>query len=305
MIGNSGTGKTLLAQTIAKMLNVPFLSVDATTFTPSGYKGKDVESIIVNLLKVANNDKSKAEKGIIFLDEFDKIAGKTSNGTMSEGLHTNTQSSFLKLFEGEEIEIEAKSDMDYLLGSNSSTIINTKNILFICGGAFAGIEEYIDKQDTKNKIGFGVDDECENNNSNDINVWENISAEEIIKYGMMPEIVGRVPVILILKPLEKDDLINILTKPKNAIVKQYQKLLSMDSVYLDFSIDALELIAEMAIGNKTGARGLRGVLEKVMTKIMYNVPDDEYERRCIITAEHIKNNIVPEFNITVDSGMLN
>ena len=289
MLGNSGSGKTLLAQTIAKILDVPFASFDATTFTPTGIVGKDVESIITDLISAANGDRKKAEKGIIYIDEFDKIAG---NG-MSRETHNvkgvlggDTQASFLKLIEGNEVKTNSTS----MYGN--STKLDTKNILFICGGAFAGIDELVKKKDCGKHIGFEAENKkCE---VEDVDVWDKIGAEEVIKYGMMPEIVGRLPVMLKLKPLEKIDLINILTQPKNAIVKQYQKLLSMDRIHLDFSSDALELIAELAMNNKTGARGLRGILEKVMTKLMFNLPDDEYERKCLITSEHIKNNLIPE-----------
>lgn len=288
MLGNSGSGKTLLAQTIAKILDVPFASFDATTFTPTGIVGKDVESIVTDLISVANGDKKKASTGIVYIDEFDKIAG---NG-MSRETHNvkgvlggDTQASFLKLIEGNEVKTNASSMFD------NTTKLDTKNILFICGGAFAGIDELVEKKNNSKSIGFGAENKkC----TEDIDVWDKIGAEEVIKYGMMPEIVGRLPVMLKLKPLEKNDLVNILTQPKNAIVKQYQKLLSMDRVHLDFSTDALELIAEMAMNNQTGARGLRGILEKIMTKLMFNISDDEYERKCLITSKHIKNNLIPE-----------
>lgn len=310
MLGNSGCGKTLLAQTIAKILDVPFVSVDATVFTPTGYVGKDVETIISNLIKMADGDKHKAEIGIVYIDEFDKISNSgnsrfaTHSGGSTRNFGGDIQAAFLKLIEGSELEVKTESQS--IFGS-STTKINTKNILFICGGAFAGIEDLIQKEEiNKTKtIGFGADilaNKCENINED---VWDKIGTEEIIKYGMMPEIVGRLPVILKLKPLEKNDLVNILTQPKNAIVRQYQKLLNMDGIRLDFSLDALELIAEMAIKSRTGARGLRGILEKVMTRLMFNIPDDEYERQCIITSEHIRNNLIPELNMTVDLEVLN
>jgi len=303
MLGNSGSGKTLLAQTIAKILDVPFVSVDATAFTPTGYVGKDVETILENLLKSANGDKNKTETGIVYIDEFDKISssGNSNMAYQTKGFGGDIQASFLKLIEGNEMEV--KSGSNSMFGGSSTTKINTQNILFICGGAFAGIDKLIVKEENEKVVGFGAKNIKEI--IDDSSIWDKIGAEEVIKYGMMPEIVGRLPVVLKLKPLEKDDLVNILTQPKNAIVKQYQKLLSIDGIYLDFSQDALELIAELAMKNKTGARGLRGILEKVMTKLMFNIPDDEYERQCVITAEHIKNNIIPDLCLTVDLGMIN
>jgi len=304
MLGNSGSGKTLLAQTIAKILNVPFTSVDATAFTPAGYVGKDIETILENLLKSADGNRSKAETGIVYIDEFDKISSGNNASNMAyqtKGFGGDIQASFLKLIEGS--EMETKSDSRSSMFGSSSIKIDTKNILFICGGAFAGIENLIEKNKDDKVVGFGAINK--KSLVEDINVWDKIGTEEVIKYGMMPEIAGRLPVLLKLKPLEKDDLVNILTQPKNAIVKQYQKLLSMDGIYLDFSIDALELIAELAIKNKTGARGLRGILEKVMTKLMFNIPDDEYERKCVLTSEHIRNNIIPELCLTVDMSVMN
>lgn len=298
MIGDSGTGKTLLAQTVAKMLDVPFLVVDATTFTPSGYKGKDVESIIANLLQVANNDKRRAEMGIVYIDEFDKIASNSFDNSLNVGLSLSTQAVFLKLLEGDEIEVEAKSDMSYLLSSSESITISTKNILFICGGAFVGIENLVGKKENK-VVGFGVEflskDKVYYKNREDF--MSHVGVEEVIKYGLMPEIVGRLPVILKLKTLNKDDLVAILTQPKNAIIKQYRKLLSIDGVYLDFSRDALDLIAELALSNKTGARGLRNILEEFMIQIMFDVPVDGRIRTCIVTADNIKNNLVPSLDL--------
>ena len=294
LIGNSGSGKTLLAQTIAKFLDVPFISVDATQLTPTGIVGKDVESVVDDLLKAAHGDVKKAANGIIYIDEIDKTA---NNGIMTREAHNvkgvlggETQAALLKLLEGNELNTSVNGNS--LFNRGSSEKVNIKNVLFICGGAFAGIEEYTWGNDDHKQIGFLSTNQTKDNKNN--KGLEDVGTEEIIKYGMMPEIIGRLPVLIKLKQLNKDDLVQILTQPKNALIKQYKKLLLIDGVELNFSDDALELIAEMSIIKKTGARGLRSIVEQIMTNIIFELPDDIYIRQCYITADHIKKNLIPE-----------
>ncbi len=292
MIGNSGSGKTLLAQTIAKILDVPFVIVDVTTFTPTGIVGKDFEDIVKDLSIAANGDRKKAEQGIVFIDEIDKIAGQTMSietHNVKGVLGGATQSSLLKLIEGNDVETQSRSMYD------SGSRLNTKNVLFICGGAFSGIEKLVQKDKCENLIGFTAENKI-NTYINDENVWDKIDSEEVIKYGMMPELVGRLPVIVKLKPLQEKELVDILTVPKNAIIKQYQRMLEEDGVHLEFSPEALNEIARLAVNKKVGARGLRGIVENIVSKVIFNLPDDSYMRRCVITSEHVINNIVPELN---------
>ena len=290
MLGKSGTGKTLLAETIAKFLNVPFASIDSTEFSPTGIVGKKVTDIVQKLVDNANGDIKKAEYGIIYMDEFDKLA-EGSNGKHAV-MGNEVQSTFLKLIEGTEIEVSGSNNAFFIFG-NSTKTINTKNILFICGGAFSGIEELVETNDKEEKqVGF-IKNEIKKKEKE--NVWDKINQEQIIKYGLMPEIVGRLPVIVKLNPLNENNLVHILTQPKNALIKQYQKILEMDGISLKFTDEALRLIAKIAIERQIGARGLRSIIEPYITQIQFKVPNDYYMRECIIDESFIKENIVPIF----------
>lgn len=290
MIGKSGTGKTLLAETIARFLNVPFISVDSTEFSPTGIVGKSANDIIQKLVDKANGNIEEAEYGIIYIDEFDKLAeGKNGKHAV---MGNEVQSTFLKLIEGTEVKVSSSSN-SFFLFSGSSKTINTKNILFICGGAFSGIEELVEINNREEKqVGF-IKNKIKKKEKE--NVWDKINQEQIIKYGLMPEIVGRLPVIVKLNPLNENDLVHILTQPKNALIKQYQKILEMDGINLKFTNEALRLIAKIAIERQIGARGLRSIIEPYITQIQFKVPNDCYIRECIIDENFIKENIMPIF----------
>ncbi|MEG1564209.1 MAG: ATP-dependent Clp protease ATP-binding subunit ClpX [Bacteroides sp.] len=295
IIGNSGSGKTLLAQTIAKFMDVPFVSVDATSFTPTGIVGKDIEDIGELLVNAASGDYDRAEQGVVFIDEIDKIAqasNSTSSANVNGVLGGATQSSLLKLLEGDYLKI--KNNNPFSFGSGRELCI--KNVLFICGGAFAGIEKLTVKEgiNIRRSIGFEAENVKPVDEAADSGAFDYVGTEEIIKYGMMPEIIGRLPVLLKLKALNKNDLKTILTEPKNSIVTQYRKLLSEDGVELEFADDAIELIAQMAIDKKIGARGLRSIVEGIVTNIIYEIPDDTCRRKCTLTANNIRNNTIPD-----------
>ena len=295
MMGNSGCGKTLLAKTIAKILDVPFVSTDATSYTPAGYVGKDIEDIVKELIEKANGDRSKAEQGIVYIDEFDKLAtGNANSGTQTRGarLSGDTQPAFLKLIEGSEV-----SNTTNTWGGSSKTI-NTQNVLFICGGAFSGMNEIIQSklQSERGSIGFGSDIKPKVTNDDFEYNWDEVTHKEVIKYGIMPELAGRLPVMLKLKPLTEDDLVRILTEPKNAIIKQYVKLMNLAGIDVEFNKESLRAIAKIAIENGTGARGLRAVVDKIATKIIYHLPEDECKRVCTITADNIEHDTIPELN---------
>jgi ATP-dependent Clp protease ATP-binding subunit ClpX len=293
MLGDSGSGKTLLVQTIAKCLDLPFVTVDATTLTPAGIVGADVEDIIKNLLRAANGDRERAERGIVYIDEIDKLSGSTmskeSHGVKGV-LGDATQSSLLKLIEGGDVAGDVKQS----LFSSSEETISTKNVLFICSGAFTGIEECVERPGKAvRQIGFNSNNADEFKRKDDAPI--KIGAREIIKFGIMPELVGRLPVIVQLQPLTKNDLIRILVQPKNAIISQYKKLLNLKGITLYFTDGALSEIAQEAIDRGLGARGLRGVVERVMTDVIFYAPDDEYARTCTVTAHHIKSGSLPTF----------
>lgn len=296
LIGKSGSGKTLLAQTIAKYLDVPFVSVDITSFTPSGIVGKDVESIGKMLIDKADGNVERAEHGIVYIDEIDKISSN-STGNVTSGvkgvLGGETQAALLKVLEG--TELEEHSNGGSWFGSYSTSKLNTKNVLFICGGAFAGIDfDYERKQEFTKTIGFGS---CGIQTIE--NEFKEVTSDDLIKYGMMPELLGRLPVMVQLHPLTRNDLVKILIEPKNSLLRQYKTLLEEEGIAVDFTEDALYSIADIAIKRKLGARGLRGVVDKVMTNVIFEIPDDVFTRKCIITKECIENNIIPEFEKTI------
>lgn len=289
MIGPTGSGKTFLVKTLARLLNVPLAIADATSLTEAGYIGDDVESVISKLLAAADNDVEKAERGIIFIDEIDKIAKKknTNNRDVSG---ESVQQGLLKLLEGSNVEVPVgatnKNAMVPL------TTINTRNILFICGGAFPDIEKIIKTRLNKqSSIGFHAD--LIDKYDNDLNLIQKVTVEDLRKFGMIPEFIGRLPIIFTLEGLTKDMLVKVLQEPKNAILKQYQKLLALDEVDLQFDHEALEAIAEKALEKKTGARALRAIIEEFMLDIMYEIPKDETIGRVIITRDYIENKGVP------------
>ena len=277
MIGSTGSGKTLIAQSLAKFLGVPFAIADATTLTEAGYVGDDVEVMLRTLLQNANYDIESAQRGIIYIDEIDKISRKGENMSITRDVSgEGVQQALLKIIEGTVSEVPVTGSRKH---PQAETIkIDTSNILFICGGAFDGIDKIIGKEETHNSIGFGT-------NVADLS---KVEQHDLVKYGLMPELIGRLPIITALNPLSEEDLVHILTEPKNAITKQYQELLSMDGVKLEFEDEALKKIAELALKKKTGARGLRSIIESAMQKVMFDVPDMASAKKIVVTADCVE-----------------
>ncbi|MFI3116272.1 MAG: ATP-dependent Clp protease ATP-binding subunit ClpX [Clostridia bacterium] len=287
MLGPSGSGKTLLAQTLAKILEVPFAIVDATTVTEAGYVGDDVENILLRLVQAADFDVNLAERGIIYVDEIDKISRKSENTSITRDVSgEGVQQSLLKILEGTVANVPPGGGRKH--PHQEFIEIDTSNILFICGGAFEGIEKMIDKRIGKNGIGFGAEIiSQEEKKSQDL--LAKVEPQDLLKFGLIPELIGRLPSLVTLQDLDRDALIKILLEPKNAIIKQYKKLLAMDDVKLDFTDDAIEAVADRAIERTTGARGLRAVLEDVMSDIMFDTPSNNEITEITITKEMIEN----------------
>jgi ATP-dependent Clp protease ATP-binding subunit ClpX len=298
LIGQTGTGKTLLAQTLAKILKVPFAIADATSLTEAGYVGEDVENILLRLIRNADGDVSKAETGIIYLDEIDKITRKSENRSITRDVSgEGVQQALLKLIEGTVANVPPQGGRKH--PHQEYITIDTKNILFICGGAFIGLEKIVQNRVSSKVIGFESENDTKSADEKRLYL-EKMEADDLVKFGIIPELVGRLPIHTVLEELDKDALIQILREPKNALIKQYKKIFEMENVELEFAEDAIEAIAETAITRETGARGLRAVLEMIMVDLMFDIPSQENVKKIMLTKEVVTGNSQPDITYDED-----